>query len=335
MSFTGNSTYANHAAFAIEQSLTKKWSMLWTSSHPFIAILAGMGLNFNQGITVNGLKGLLPVMGDDQTVPVAGVASGSTEISSPMTPNYTAGFSQYAFNFAHYRGNYTILESEAKLIANGTRGDLLEGKRRQLQASFMNAVSNHFASATADAADNSRPMGIYYPLSTSNTVGGISQSTDTQTAAYVKSSAGPFDLSLVDDAYHSLKSKGNVDRDYAPDVALASYSTTNDVYGKWKSAIAPNLRYSNDTVTKYGVSDNFVHAGGGFTVAMDSRIADTLSGSIALLSSATWYVYMDKKPRMHAPERVAFTDGYEVAATAWVFTGCNDPGMNALIRDIT
>jgi len=332
VSFSGNSNYLALAATAIEQSVQKDWSKVWTAGHPLITIIQDNKANFNRGFTINGTKMLLAVMGDDQTNPVEGVATGSGEVSA-MTPNTGNGLSQFSYNFAHYRGNYTIRESEAVLAKNNARGNLLEGKKDQLIGSWLNKLSTHLSSTTADASDNSRVLGVYQPLSTSNTVGGISQTTDTQIAAYVKSSAGAFALELIDDCYDSINALINGQRSAKPDVILASYAASNNVYGKMRSAIAPAERLVNaEFKAKYGL-ENFMYLG--MATVQDNRIGTTLNGSLGVLSSKTWYAYIDKMPKAHKEQRLQGTDTYEYFYTAWAGLGCNDPGLNGLIRDIT
>jgi hypothetical protein len=332
LAFTGNASYVDFAAVAIEQTVTRDWSMVWTEGHPILTVIHDGQLNFNRGFSISGTAMLLPVLGDDQDTPVAGIATGSGETVA-MAYNTSDPLSQFKFNFAHYRGNYTIRESEAKMAMNGARGNLLEAKKVNLLGSWRNTLSGHLSSTTADQADNSRVLGLYQVLSTSNTVGGISQATDTQIAAYVKTSAGPFALELIEDAVDQISVNKNEQRNKEPDLVLASISSTNNVYGKYRSAIAPAERYVNkDFSVKYGLK-NFMHMG--LMVVKENRIGDTLSGSCAILSSKTWYAYIDRKPTMHPKQRIPGTDAYEVVATAWACLGCNDPGLNGLVRDIT
>ena len=332
MPFTGNANFIGAAAVAIEQRVESDWSMVWTQGHPIVTIIHHNRLNFNRGFSISGTAMILPVIGDDQATPVAGVATGAPETVA-MAYNITDPLSQFKFNFAHYRGNYTIRESEARMLMNGARGNLLEAKKSNLLASWRNALSGHLSSTTADAADNSRVLGVYQPLSVANTVGGISQAVDTQIQAYVKTGAGPFALELIEDAVDQIGSKKNEQRDKEPDVVLASISSTNNVYGKYRSAIAPAERYVNkDFSVRYGLK-NFVHMG--LMVVKDQRIANTLNGSCAILASSTWYAYIDRKPKFGEPQRIPGTDAKEFVATAWAAVGTNDPGLNGLVRDIS
>jgi hypothetical protein len=163
VSFTGNANFLNNAAVAIAQSINKEWSMVWTSSHPLITVIQHKKTNFNQGFTIKGLKMVLAVMGDDQTNPASGVATGSAEAVA-MGENLTNGLSQFEFNFGHIRANYMLLESDVKLLQNGAYGNILTAKKQQMLGSVMNLISNWLSSTTADQADNSRFLGMYQPL---------------------------------------------------------------------------------------------------------------------------------------------------------------------------
>ncbi len=332
MSFSGNSNFLNAAAVAVEQRITNTWRSIWTSAHPFLQILEMQGTNFNKGFTVQRNAMILGILGDDQTNPVAGVATGSGELVA-MSYNVTNALSQAKYYFGHYRGNYTILESEATTLANGERGNLLEGKKMQFNDSWLNKASTDFASTTIDASDNSKALGLYYVLSTSNSPGGISQSTDTQWAAQLKTGAGAFDLMLVDDMLDGIAAKSNMNRKGKPDVLLCSYTASNNVWGKFKNSIAPNERFTHEGFSvKFGI-DNVVYRGA--TGVQDPRIGSTLNGSIAVLTSSVWYAAMQKAPKLHPLAKIPGTDAYEQVGTIWAGLGCNDPALNGLIRDIS
>lgn len=333
MPFTGNPAYVDNAAIAIAQSVNSDWSMVWTSSHPLITVIQHQRTNFNQGFSVKGLGMLLGIMGEDQDNPAAGVATGTGE-TTPMTENLTNGLSQFFFNFGHIRANYMLLESDQKLLQNGAFGNVLTAKKNQMLGSAKNTMSTWLSSTTADQADNSRFLGIYQPLSTSNTVGGISQATDPVIAAVVKSNAGPFALELIEDVADTISRRSNNERNNGAkaDLVLASGSEGNNVYGKYRSAIAPALRYVNkEYEVKYGLT-NFHH--NNMMVVEEGRIGDTLNGSCAVLSTKTWYAMIETTPKLHGLQRKHGTDSYQEVLTAWGGVGLNDPGLNGLVRDL-
>lgn len=325
MAFTGNATYTGLAAFTIEQTIQRDWSLVWVSAYPFLKILDMDKSNFNRGFSVSGLKMLLSVMGDDLTNPAEGVLDNAE--TTPMTANTTNGFSQFAFNFAHYRGNYTITESEATLAANGGRGDLLEGKKIQFLNSFKTKLSTHVAGSAIDARNS--VLGMGQPLSTSNTVGGISQSTDTLIAAQVLTGYGPFSLSAIDVIADSI---GALDRKEA-DMVFAAHgngSTTN-VYAKIRDQIGPSERFenTNDFAVKYGIK-SMVY--GGLPIIRDNRIT---GGTLRVIASKSWYAYFPKKPKLLPLKQIDLTDAFNQMGTMWAALGTNDPACNGLVSGIT
>ena len=332
MPFTGGDII-NNAAIAIEQRVTSRWQQVWTSGHPVLRIIEEKKTNFNT-MGLNRLALILPIIGENQTNAAAGVATGSGELVA-MTYNISNGLAQFKYYAGHYRANYVLLATDKKALMNGERGNLLEAKANQMLAGIHDVFSSHLSSTTADQADNSRALGLYQVLSTSNTVGTISQTTDPAVAAYVKTSAGTFALDLVDDMLDTLNSKtqGNIARKGKVDVLLCSVYSGNNVYGKVRNSIAPAERFENkDYTVKYGI-ENFVYRGA--MGVIDQRIGSTLSGSIAGLATDTWWVHLEKQPEMHAPVKIPGTDGYEYVGTAFNAVGCHDPGLNGLIRDIS
>jgi hypothetical protein len=320
--FTGNSSYTGLAAFAIEQTVERDWSMVWTRAHPLFRVLDMNQSHFNRGFGVAGLKMLLSINGGDLDNPADGVTD--TNETSEMTLNTTGGFSQAAYNFSHYRANYVIKESEATLAANGSRGDILEGKKKQFLESFKKAISDDAASTVADAREN--VLGIRQVLSTSNTVGGISQTTDPDWAAQVTTTYGPWALEAAEEKIDAIEAQGRQE----PDIALAAYSSSGtNVYARYRSSIAPAERYENkDFKAKYGLK-NFMHMG--VMVVMDNRIP---AGELLVLSTGSWYCYFQRKPKLHPLQRLGKTDAYEQVGTLWCALGCNDPASNGRVTGI-
>lgn len=328
MAFTGNSNYAvaTYTAFAVEKAVAKEWTSIYTQNHPLLIALADKGTNFNTGFTVQGnTKIIIPILGDDLTTPAAGVTD-ANELTAD-TLSVSNGFSQAAYEIAHYRANQTYRESELMLAANGARGDFLGGKSKQVIESFKNRWSTDASSATVDS--RSKVMGVRYALSTSNTVGGISQTTDTNWAANVKTSAGTFGLSLIDDQVDLINSKGRG----SADLILASVvAGSGNMFGKIRTAIGPTaerLVNVKDGFGRYGLQDiEYL----GAKVVNDSR---GTAGEILVLSTATWFVMMPKAPKAHGMERVQGTDAYHQTWTLWSTIGLNDPGSNSRIAGVS
>ncbi len=332
MAFTGNSSFAvaGYSAFAVSKAVSKGWSMIWTTAHPLLAAIANRGTNFNQGFSLNGYKSMvLPIAGDDLTTPAAGVTD-ANELTAD-TISATNGFSQAEYAITHYRAHTSYRASETFVAEGGTLGNFLEGKKNQVLDSFKNRWSTDAASTTVDARD--KIMGFRYALSTSNSRGGMSQTTDTQWAAQVKTSAGTFALGLIDDQVDMIGIEGRG----APDLILAGNQSGSNMFGKIRTAIGPTAERLNNVQggsTKYGVmGPGQEMAYLGMAVVMDARPA--VSGEICILSTPSWYVLMPKTPMSHDPVLKQGTDSYVHTFTLWTALGCSDCAVNARITGIT
>lgn len=327
MAFTGNSSYGttNYTAFAVEKSVAKDWQKVWTTSTPLLTAIADNGHNFNQGFTLNGNRLMvIPVMGDDLTNPASGIAD-ANELNSD-TVGITNGFSQASYSIAHYRTNVTYRASENYLAKDGALGNILEGKKAQVIESFRQRWENDAATTTIDS--RTKILGYRYALSTSNAPGGIDQGTDTQWAASVKTSAGTFALSLIDDQIDTIMSEGRG----KPDLILAGRVTGSNMFGKIRTAIGPTaeqLVNPNGMPVKYGLTSiQYL----GADVVLDSKSA---SGEINVLSTSSWYALVPKAPSAGQMIPLAKTDALIQSYTLFTALGCGDPSVNARITGIT
>lgn len=332
MAFTGNSTYTltNYAAFAVGKAVSKAWSMIWTTAHPLLTAIADRGTSFNQGFTLSGNnKMLLPIAGDDLTTPAAGVTD-ANELTAD-TISATNGASQAAYEITHYRAHTSYRASEEFVAQGGSLGNFLEFKKTQVLESLKNRWSTDAASTTVDARD--KIMGFRYALSTSNSPGGISQSTDTQWAAQVKTSAGTFALSLIDDQVDLIGNEGRG----GPDLVLAGNQSGSNMYGKIRTAIGPTAERLTNVQggsTKYGVmgpGQQMQYLG--MLIVQDARPA--VSGEICILSTPTWHVLMPKEPTIRQPYQKDGTDAFVQSYTLFTALGCSDCSMNARITGVT
>lgn len=327
MAFTGNSNYtvAGYSAFAVEKAVAKDWHTIWTSAHPLLIAMADKGTNFNQNFDLgNGTAMLIAVNGDNMTTPAAGVADAS-ELTGD-TISATNGFSQANYYIAHYRAHVSYRASEQFMAENGSRGNILDGKKKQVLESFKEVWSTDAASSTVDS--RTKIMGYRYALSTSNSPGGISQSTDTQWAAKVKTSAGTFGLNLIDDQVDNITAEGRG----APDLILAGLSGASNMFGKIRTAIGPTaerLVNPNGMPVKYGLTAiQYL----GATVILDNRAA---TGEINVLTTDSWYVYMPKTPKVSQMYIKDGTDSHVQSYTLFTSLGCGDCALNATITGIT
>ena len=327
MAFTGNSSYAvaAYTAFAVEKQVAKKWHTIWTASHPLLEAMADPGTNFNQNFDLEGSMGMIiSVNGDDLTNPASGVTD-ANELTAD-TVGITNGFSQAFYYIAHYRAHATYRASENFMASQGPRGNLYEGKVNQVLESFKKIWTSDASTTTVDS--RTKIMGYRYALSTSNSPGGISQTTDAQWAAQTKTSAGTFGLNLIDDQIDKIAAEGRT----PADLILAGNTSADNMFGKIRTAIGPvaeRLVNINGKRAKYGLQ-SFVYIN--CPVVLDTQ---GVSGEINVLSTPSWYVYMPKKPTTLPMAPLDKTDAQIQTYTLFTSLGCGDPALNASILGIT
>lgn len=323
---TGNSAYAttDFTAFAIEQVLKRDWAFQWTFASPLLACIKDSGLRWNKGFKVLGLKGLIPIAMDDMTDPPAGVAD-ANELTAD-TPRVTNGFSGAAYDYCHIRRGFTIRSSENMLAINGARGNLLDGKVKQLMASFRNVAANMIA-GSANASRTSL-IGLQYLLNTANSPGGISQATDTWWQAQTTASIGNINLPTINNAYDSItRFAGESGDPDAPDLlilsSLGSGGSNPNVYGRFRELIAPAERIVNaEFQAKYGFS-NFTYMN--MKCVQSHREA---SGTVYMLTTKTFYYGGFDRPQALQTIRLPGTDSEERYYNMWSFVGCDEIRRN-------
>lgn len=323
------STYA-YSALAIELSVARKFVDAFFSSQPLLSMIRTNKTNFQKG-SVEGTALLIPILMDNVvTNPAAGVLD-SAELTQP-TAEVMRGLTQAKYEIAHYRMPLWKRESERRLAqkpATATRGDLEQGRYLQLQNSFLTTINTHLMSANAGARD--RVQGVRHVLATGNTVGGISQTTDSWWRAQVLTSAGAFDLDIIADMYDATNTKqqGYIDNQRA-DLMMASYSASNNVYGKFRAAIQESVQLSNPEFTaKYGFTAMFY-----LDCAVVQDPAGT-AGEVLILNTSTWHYYGDETPYLAKAAPWPGTDADWETWTMFCAVGCNNPGRNARIAGLT
>lgn len=334
MPLTGNSQYLithgsdtnleNYALTTIEQSVKRDFIDAYFNRVPLLDYMRKGRGNFNRGFSVEGRKMLIPIVGDDLTSPADGVADADELTADSL--NVNAGMTAAEYAFAHYRTTVTIRASE-KMIGMGSKAvlaNLLAGQAKQIKGSFATALNTDLMSATADT--RVKVLGVRYVLSESNTVGGIAQGTDTFWQAKVTTGAGTFSPELIDDLYDECSNQG----DEVPDLLLASYATTNNVYGKIRSLMNPALMYTNPgTDLKFG--GNPVKYLTMDVVKDDSGTA----GEALLINTGTWFVGGQLYPRLAASGNVQATDAMWSTWAMWIGVGNGNPRLNGRLAGIT
>lgn len=329
MAITGNTNYIDNAAVAINVSIRKDWEWLPFRATPILAVMKAKGLNFNKKVRLNadGNKVLLAVAGDDQANVPAGVAPGASEIVA-MTPNLITGLTQAEYFRAQYRGNYIILESDLETLAQGSRGNILEAKKEQAMKSFENVLAGHISDTNADTS--SRILGLRQPLSVSNTVGNISQATDTDWQAQVDSTGGNLTLARVDRHLNKFY-RFTSDNSNPIDLLLCSTNPSGlDTYQTLVDQVLPHLRVTNEFMkTKFGI-EFLEHRG--VMLARDHRAP---VNRVDFISTKTWWAGVPDEPTFRNREQVSLTTAYEQVFLAWCYLACGNPQKNGSMTNLT
>jgi hypothetical protein len=325
----------DYTAFAIEQSMEKKWKSQWTTHTALLACIKDRDFKFRKGYTPQGLAAIIPLMYADMTNPPAGVADAS-ELTAD-TPQVTNGFTQALYQFTHLRRGMTLRSSEKVITKNGARGNLLEGKVTQLSSSFKNVIANQIEGTAVDS--RTTLMGIQYATALANVVGTIDQSSGANSwwRAQVSNVGGVISLPVIDNLYDQItqyaaagnEDDGSVDS-AAPDLFLLGYSNTVNVYGKVRELIAPAERIVNaEFKAKYGLM-NFMYLG--MKCVQSNRLA---SGTANLLTTSTWLWGGNDQPQQDMPIRLPGTDAEERYFNMWNFLGCDEVRRNGYFYGIT
>jgi hypothetical protein len=322
---SANSNYANLVTFVAEKSVRKKSSIIWTTANPLFSKVFE-SKKFNSGFRIEGHKAITPINFAEQTTAADGVADASE--LTPVSPYVTSGFSQAEYEYAHYRVPMYIRNSEKKLIqGGGVRQNFMEGKTNQLVESFKKAIAEDMVSA--NNGSRTAVLGLRYLLATGNSPGNISQSTYPVWAAGVKTGAGPFHLGLIDNEFDRIMALGRG----VADMVLLSFTSTNNVFGKMRDAIAPSQLITQPTsVAKYGfVSFRYLE----MDCVMENKLGGALAGSAAVLSTDSFVAgaLTDAPERVHSTP-LEGTDAEELMFNWWLFYGCDDIARNSLIQDI-
>lgn len=325
---TGNTSYvaSGYTGLAHELSMSRDFEDAFFDDETLLRIIRERGDTFNTGYTVEGIKVLFPVILGDATTLVADGVADASELTIP-TGEQLANYTQAAYDIAHYRMPMWRTSSEMRLgkgSRTATRGDLEQASMLTMVGSFKNAVNGDLMSANICA--RTAVEGVRHVLSESNTVGGIAQATDTTWAAKVTTGAGTFDLTLVNDITHEAK-RGR----QQVDLLLASYSTTNNIYGKFISAIQPSemLVNNNGKRAEYGVQD-IVYMG----AVVEKDDAGT-AGEVLGLYTKSWYWVGDTAPRLDNESPWPGTDARVRVYNMYAAVGCNNPRLNFRLSGLT
>lgn len=310
--YTGQPAYT---ATSTEYSLRKKWGQIWFRAIPLLAMIHNGEANWNREDFRNGNALLLPIIHSDASTTADGVTD-ANELT-PITPYAISGMTQAMYNIAHYRHAMYPRASE-KRLNNNTRANLLDGATQQLMDSFKDEQADDLLSANADS--RSAMLGVQQVLSTSNTVGGIDQSSTTNWQSKVSTAVGAFTVDLIDEKMDAVDPRGGV----TDMIMLAnSESTGLNLFSKLRNALAPAERLVNIKFkANYGIN-SIVYRDA--TCVSENRLT---SGVIVGLHSQSWYHVGDTKPNLDHEIPLQGTDAREHFYNMFVGVGCDHPARN-------
>lgn len=311
---TGVSVTTNpYSVASVEYNIRKRFRPLWVRAMPLLKRIQDGKSNWNKAGLVKANAVLHGMTFADASTPAAGRAI--ADEFTAKTPTAPSGLTNSQWTIAQYDG-FVWNKASMQQLVNNAHGNLLEALIEQIMSSFYNAQVAHLM-GTAAGADNAF-HGIQQILHTTNTVAGVDQSTYTNFASNLATAVGPFSLDLVSD-YNSAVSN----RNGMIDTILASYSSSNNLYGKYKAAVAPALRVVNpDYKFEYNI-ENIEHDGA--LVIQEGRLT---AGVMIGLTSKTWFYNGHEKPQRLETVRMQGTTAQEMAWNMFGCVSCNDPGAN-------
>lgn len=346
-----NSNYAGLIVQSAEVLLRTNFRHVYQNSHPVLAAITGDkdGRNFNKGQVqatsggpVRGLKMLLPVV--TQPMQSAGSAVGvSAQIFTPgsesfegfddaLDPTPRVGLTMAAYEYSCYRAAFAITEEDFKLAENAgssQRTALIKPLVDQMKYDFRDQIASDLQTSTVES--RSKVIGIPYVTATSNSPGGISQSTYTNWASNVQTGIGNFTYAPIDKFITRISIRKTGLRNAGLNLIAASANPSGDVYDTWYEAVAASQisMATSDKMLNYGYT-NFTYRG--IPVVPDPDLA---AGSAHGFSLDSWWfngdlvpVWANQRAGGDMLNRVDKTLKFEAQAVVWCAVGCDDPGAN-------
>lgn len=331
----GNPSFDGIYAFTREKQIKKTWQQIWTTDLPFLKKIKADGLNYNTAEeSPDGNSILFPLM---YLGPSTSARVGlNSNAFTPITPYATTGFTQAQYFYARYENAFYLNANEKTLIgkADTTRVPILPGKLDQLVMDFKNVLIvdlNGTQNGTGQAGTG-QPTGLRYFMSTSNSPGGVSQTTYPVWAAKVVTNAGPFYDNLVDREIHRIRDLGRGEADFCQ----LSYTESNDVYGKMLGLIAPSQILTDPAKKALYGFETFSYRG--LDCFQDGRLGTAQDGSMVIGRSSAWYVNAksdEPEPTANEPvKRLAGTTSDEHMFEWWFTWGTDDCAGNSYVTGI-
>ena len=340
---SANPNYAVAASVAVGNQVDKRFPAIWMVAQPLLTIIRQKvgKTNFNHA---SSLKGLWMLLGQTYGPPTnPSRVENSANFAIPTPPALSTPFTdpQYPYSTRSQMIDFSVQEWQQLTSGKTQLADLVklrtENMMRQFTVDWNADLMGTNIGSIFTAGGNL--CGLLAMLSTSNTIGGISQVTNSLWQAQVNTGGGPMGEALIVPQISKINSLNRM----KPDILLLSYnaSTGSSVYDRLFSQIS-----ATQMITKQGPNVDFgfeTFTYKGLTCAMDNILgtaASAGSDAFALLSSETFWVNWENNGQ---PEKVPDNGSLRMQGTistemAYYMTmafGCNDCGCNALTTNIT
>lgn len=309
------------------------WKTQVARLNPILAVMQESGLNWNKNSRTIGARMSLPILYDK----VPGINT-ATYAKSPAGqvptawPQYLTidGMTQATYDWVYTEIPWTLTPTEKVLMANGQMGDLEDGKLKAALVADAKALDDWLT-----GSGNATPvalLGLQYLLSTSNSPGGISQSTYDWWRANITTSVGNGGETNVQNLYDQIggitNEKGNP---VVPDLCLASgavQGSSFSVYNEMRNFMTDKQRILNVKMKQeYGIV-NFEYMD--MLVVQNTKVASQLW----MLSTNSFYWQGQVKPKF-VSGRIPGSMTEEIVMSRFASFGCDMPCGNGALTGWT
>lgn len=317
-------------AYVAEQSLGRTWNTQYAQKHPLWDKLIKNGGGELVSVGASGLKLIAPIFGGAMdTTDFVGVTR-ANELTAITAATLSDGTQAEEPLAGYYSKSVRFSKKELDYAKNGNRGDIVTGRMDEITEMAYNRLMTDLYAGTAGAQD--KIMSVNFPLSTSNTVHGMSQSSFDNWKSNVDSTGGVFDLTKFFGHIQDLRDKksGN------PDLAIFARAAAGvDIY----SRVVNQLR--SDTLVLVGpeytgkinaaAASQYLYDG---VVFMGDHWAT--AGEVLLLTTKSFVFGGDKAPKyLKNLEPLDSTPAFESIIMMDCALVCTSPRQNYRYTGIT
>lgn len=319
-------------AFAHELKAAPGWKVQVARLNPVLALIMAAGLNFNKGMGV--IKGPAPRI----TLPIAyDKVPGINTATYAKTPaqqvptgpvNYLVidGATHAAYEIVYTEIPWAITPNDKVLLNGGQMGDKEDLALKMALIKDAKVIDDWLGGSANSSQSNL--MGLRYMLSTSNSPGGINQTTADYWRAQVSSGVGNGSETTIMSMRDNIAQVTNeMGMPVKPDLLLASGAVGGafSVFNEIRGFVDPYKRLveKSGEEAKY-TFDHFEYMG--MLVAQDSKVANQCK----MLTTDTLYYFGDNKPKISK----GTVDGTETdfrVMSAFRSFGTNMPAANGLM----